>query len=101
MFFKAFSAPLRLRILTLLVDKPMSVYDLLGELEVPQPTLSGHLARLRALGLVHSVADGPWRRYSINPEFEDLLVSAAGLADRWDAKVLKKACAAPRRASAA
>lgn len=83
-FFKLLSDPLRVRILGMLRSGPMSVYDLRGEIEVPQPTLSRHLGHLRRAGLVHSDSQAQWRYYSINPDHRDLLERVWDIEKRWE-----------------
>jgi ArsR family transcriptional regulator len=66
--FRAFSDPIRLRILhLLLVEKQMCVGDLVAVLRVPQPTASRHLAYLRRSGLVGTRKGGLWTYYSLLP----------------------------------
>ena len=55
--------PNRWRILALLSDGPQTVGELVARLDVAQPSVSHHLARLRASGLVQSAAEGRTRRY--------------------------------------
>jgi DNA-binding transcriptional ArsR family regulator len=57
------SHPRRWRILELLLDSPRTVGELVHELDVAQPGVSHHLARLREAGLVQVVADGRHRCY--------------------------------------
>lgn len=63
--FKAFSDPLRLRILHLLRGGELCVCDLVEILRVPQPTASRHLAYLRRAGLVSGVKRGYWTFYML------------------------------------
>ncbi len=65
--FRAFSDRTRLRILHLLQPGELCVGDLVAALEVPQPTASRHLARLRAAGLVTARREGAWSFYSLAP----------------------------------
>lgn len=65
--FKAFSDPIRLRILNLLRDGELCVCDLVAILRVPQPTASRHLAYLRRAGLVNSHRRGYWTYYTLVP----------------------------------
>ena len=63
--FRAFSDPLRLRILNLLRPGERCVCDLVTVLQVPQPTISRHLAYLRRAGLVGVRREGPWSYYTL------------------------------------
>lgn len=76
--FKALAEPLRRRLLCLLAAQLHCVGDLVTILEVPQPTVSRHLAQLRRAGLVTANQRGLWIFYSItepaSPLHERLLV---------------------------
>ena len=63
--FRAFSDRTRLRILRLLVDGEICVGDLVETLQLPQPTVSRHLAYLRKAELVEVRKDGQWVYYSL------------------------------------
>jgi ArsR family transcriptional regulator len=61
----AFAEPTRLRLLALLTRGETCVCDLVDTLALPQPTVSRHLAHLRAAGLVNVRKDGLWCWYSL------------------------------------
>ncbi len=63
--FRAFSDPLRLRILHLLQAGEICVGDLVEILQVPQPTASRHLRYLRDAELVEFRREGRWLYYSL------------------------------------
>jgi len=63
--FRAFSDPIRLRILHLLRDGELCVCDLVAVLRLPQPTVSRHLAYLRRARLVSARYDGSWSFYRL------------------------------------
>lgn len=63
--FRAFSDPIRLRILHLLLQGELCVGDLVHVLQVPQPTASRHLRYLRDAELVHARREGRWSFYSL------------------------------------
>jgi ArsR family transcriptional regulator len=65
--FAAFSDPTRLRILHLLRDGELCVGDLVTILDIPQPTVSRHLAYLRRSALVETRKSGLWMYYSLSP----------------------------------
>ena len=64
-FFKALSEEPRLRILTLLLGGEICVCDLMAVLQVPQSTISRHLAYLRNTGWVEGRRVGVWMYYRL------------------------------------
>ena len=63
---KAFADPVRLRLLNLLADdREVCVCHLHEALELPQPTVSRHLAYLRKSGLVSGRKEGLWVHYRL------------------------------------
>ena len=63
---RAFADPVRLRLLNLLLDdREVCVCHLHGALELPQPTVSRHLATLRQSGLVVGRKDGLWVHHKL------------------------------------
>jgi DNA-binding transcriptional ArsR family regulator len=101
-FFKAMSNESRLRIVGLLAERERSVQELAALLGLKEPTVSHHLAALKALGLVSARAEGVTRWHTLRLETLTLLnrglldpkgaVSVAqevsGDADAWETKVL-------------
>jgi ArsR family transcriptional regulator len=69
--FAAFSDPTRLRILHLLREGELCVGDLVTILEMPQPTVSRHLAYLRRASLVMTRKSGLWMYYRLAPAKSD------------------------------
>lgn len=69
--FRAFADPIRLRILHLIRRREMCVGDIVSVLRLPQPTVSRHLAYLRAAGLVTARKDGLWVFYALAPAEAD------------------------------
>jgi len=63
--FKAFADPVRLRLLNLLVDGEVCVCHLHEALDLPQSTVSRHLAYLRKRGLVVGRKEGLWVHYRL------------------------------------
>ncbi len=61
--FKALSDETRLRIMALLVHGEQCVCDLMEVMELPQSTVSRHLATLRQAGLVEDRRQGVWNYY--------------------------------------
>lgn len=63
--FKALSDETRLRILALLSEGELCVCDLMAALDLPQSTVSRHLAYLRNAGLVEDERHGVWMFYRV------------------------------------
>jgi ArsR family transcriptional regulator len=63
--FKAFADPVRLRLLNLLSDGEVCVCRLHEALELPQSTVSRHLAYLRERGIVKGRKEGLWVHYRL------------------------------------
>ena len=66
--FKALSDETRLRILALLTHGELCVCDLMVTLDLPQSTVSRHLAYLRNAGLVEDRRQGIWMYYRLANE---------------------------------
>ena len=63
---KALADPVRLRLINLLAGgREICVCHLHEALELPQPTVSRHLAHLRKSGLVSTRKDGLWVHYRL------------------------------------
>ncbi len=62
---KAFSEETRLRIINLLSAGELCVCDLMAILDLPQSTVSRHLAYLRNTGLVVDRRQGVWMHYRL------------------------------------
>src|SRR5271157_5100886 len=63
--FKAFADPVRLRLLNLLAGGEVCVCHLHEALDLPQSTVSRHLAYLRKRGLVVGRKEGLWVHYRL------------------------------------
>lgn len=79
---KAAGEPTRLRILNLLRKGSICVCDLQAVLEIPQPTISRHLAALRHAGLVQDVRNGTRVIYSLTPASTPQLEALYRLLDK-------------------
>lgn len=64
-FFKALADPTRLRILRCLTHGELCVCDIMAALDMPQSTISRHLATLRHAGLVAGRRGGKWMYYRL------------------------------------
>jgi len=69
--FKSLSEPVRLRILSLLMEsEEICVCELVDTLELPQSVVSRHLAYLRNNNLVTAKREGAWMYYQLNRSAE-------------------------------
>ncbi len=64
----AIAEPTRLRLLNCLAAAPLFVSDLQAVLELPQPTVSRHLAVLRQAGVVQDTPVGQYVLYRLRPD---------------------------------
>ena len=64
--FKALADETRLRILLLLLDGELCVCEIIAALELPQSTVSRHLAYLKKTGWVSDRKQGVWMYYCLN-----------------------------------
>jgi ArsR family transcriptional regulator len=78
--FKALADKTRLRILALLGNNEVCVCHIHDSLDLPQPTVSRHLAYLRRSGLVAVRRDGVWMHYrlskSLDPRVQRVVTAA-------------------------
>jgi ArsR family transcriptional regulator len=70
--FKALSEEPRLRILALLSHGEMCVCDLMAVLDMPQSTVSRHVAYLRNAGWVLGRRVGKWMYYRLEAQMDPL-----------------------------
>ena len=68
--FKALADETRLRILMLLLDGELCVCEIIAALELPQSTVSRHLAYLKRTGWVRDRKHGVWMYYSLDEKNE-------------------------------
>jgi ArsR family transcriptional regulator len=71
--FKALADETRLRILALLLEGEMCVCEIIAALELPQSTISRHLAYLRNSDWVLGRRQGGWMYYRLNEGGHSLL----------------------------
>jgi len=82
----AVTSPIRREILWLTWDAELPVGDIAISFDISGPTLSSHLATLRAAGLVTMRVDGNFRRYRCNQDAVRSLVPFLAANDsRWEA----------------
>ncbi len=71
---KALSEEIRLRLLLLLHSQgELCVCDLIGALNLPQSTISRHLAYLKNSGWVEGRRRGVWMHYRLTPDLSPLM----------------------------
>lgn len=93
-FFKAMANESRLRIVGLLAERERSVQELAELLELKEPTVSHHLAALKALGLVTARPEGVTRWHALR--LETLTALNRGLLDQKQVADLgREACETP------
>ncbi len=70
---KAVSDPTRLTMMAALwkADAPICICDFTGSLELSQPTISHHMAKLKEAGLVDSEKRGIWVYYRLGESMEE------------------------------
>jgi DNA-binding transcriptional ArsR family regulator len=78
---KALAHPVRLRVLAMLATGELCVCQMTAVLGLAASTVSGHLADLRAAGLVIERKDGKWVHYRLaeGPAMEEVVRSALAL----------------------
>jgi hypothetical protein len=67
-FFKVLGNDTRLRIVGMLAEKDCTVGEIAQRLDLREPTVSEHLAKLKELDLVTVKPEGNFRLYSFNPK---------------------------------
>jgi DNA-binding transcriptional ArsR family regulator len=76
-FFRMLGHPVRIRVLELLGDGPMTVGDLLADIDIEASSLSQQLAVLRRAGIVTATREGNTVRYALaGPDVADLMGAA-------------------------
>jgi len=103
---RALSERLRLRILHLIGDTELCVCFFVQALDLPQPTISRHLAYLRREGVVSARREGLWMHYRVSipsdPQMAAVLRSTMDWCERQpemkrDRQRLNRACCAPEK----
>lgn len=81
--FRALADRTRLRILALLAGGEICVCEIHESLNLPQPTVSRHLAYLRHTGLVTGRKQGLWVHYSLAEPEDPVVRAVLGAAAHW------------------
>jgi len=96
----------RLRILNLIGDRELCVCFFVEALQLPQPTISRHLAYLRREGVVSARREGLWMHYRVNEPGDRHVAKVLRSTMEWAAEQpemkrdrmrLGKACCAPEK----
>lgn len=104
--FKTLSDSTRLRLLNLLAAREVCVCDLHTTLNVVQPKVSRHLARLKAHGLIEARRDGRWTHYRLATHGDPLVRNVLEYLTAWmqkqdtliyERRKLRKVCCANAR----
>ncbi len=79
--FKAVADPARVQLLHMLkgASAPICVCDFTAALDINQPTVSHHLAKLREAGLVTSFRRGIWAFYELRADLSTTARTVLGL----------------------
>lgn len=68
--------PVRLQILCNLLEEPMNVSELMSQIDISQPVLSQHLAKLRMLNVLSCDRQGKQVFYHLaDPRFSDIIAA--------------------------
>jgi len=103
---RALSERVRLRLLHLIGDTELCVCFFVESLQVPQPTISRHLAYLRKAQLVTARREGLWMHYRVVRPADSAVAKVLEEVLTWchsqpdmqkDRKRLGKACCAPEK----
>ena len=81
--FKALADDTRLRILALLLEGELCVCEIIAALELPQSTVSRHLAYLRNSGWVQDRRQGIWMYYRFNESGHALISALKPLLEKY------------------
>lgn len=104
--FQALGDRTRLRLLNLMGDQEVCVCYFVEILDIPQPTISRHLAYLRRNGIVAARREGKWMHYRIAAPANDHAHRLLSDTLRWlasdkqmqrDRSRLTAACCAPQK----
>jgi ArsR family transcriptional regulator len=71
--YKALADPTRVQILHMLkaASEPVCVCDFTAAFDLGQPTVSHHLSKLKAAGVIRSFKRGVWAFYSLRDDLPD------------------------------
>ncbi|MGB9662591.1 MAG: ArsR/SmtB family transcription factor [Moorellaceae bacterium] len=67
-YLKVLADPTRMKIIKFLLERDMYVCELVAVMDLAQPSVSQHLRRLRAVGLVEEKKEGQRVRYRLKKE---------------------------------
>jgi DNA-binding transcriptional ArsR family regulator len=100
--FKALSHPARRRMVAMLRDGPLASGDIASRFDMAWPTVTAHLAALKAAGLVETEKDGASVRYRlVISAVEEALAFMMDLMGAGEASELPNARKSPAKESKA
>ncbi len=73
--FKVMSESNRIRILLMLLKKPLCVCEITSILQLTTATVSSHLSYLRKGGFIEDEKEGKWINYKISSNIKDPIIS--------------------------
>jgi ArsR family transcriptional regulator len=73
--FKVLSEQNRLRILMMLLEKPLCVCEITSILKLSTATVSNHLSFLRKAGFIQDEKEGKWVNYMIAKNIKDEIIA--------------------------
>ena len=76
--FHALADPIRVDVVSMLLDGERCVCDLMADLDLAQSRLSWHLKTLSDAGIISGRREGRWNYYSLNA---DVIAEARGILD--------------------
>lgn len=72
--FKVLSEPNRIKILMMLMQRPLCVCEITSILGLTTATISSHLSYLRKEGFIDDYKDGKWINYKIKSQSENIII---------------------------
>ncbi len=72
--FKVLSEPNRIRILMMLLQKPLCVCEITSVIGLTTATVSSHLSYLRRVGFVEDEKNGKWINYRISTKISNPMI---------------------------
>ena len=84
--FSSLASEPRLHIVELLAEEPVQCQEILGQLELSQPAVSYHLAKLERAGVLHKERQGTRNCYRLREELRTLIRSIMKEEESWSTR---------------